>query len=352
MKIYFCDGCNESVPLVDVQSGRITTIKGKLFCSNCIPPGAVGPNASPLAAPPSRSSSPALLMILVLLLLGWTAWRDWSLMMPDSPPMTEVSEDERDPLSDLELRAERVDQKVMQLMADSEQSSRALTSLRGDLEGLRAADAESSRSSDRLADDIDRLARTQAEMSQVIEKVQHNSGRADALSSRLDAISDSVAAHQALLSMNADASSGGVVSSGQMGGPNAPDAAVVDPARLADIEEIRRMLRDPEPDLRFEAVDRVESGHYEELGPDLVTMLDDEDMFVRLHAMHALETLAYEDSVPALFDVLEDEHAAIRKTAAETLVRLTGFDPGFDPKGSKSERAKAVSKWRDWYADR
>ena len=352
MKIYFCDGCNESVPLVDVQSGRITTIKGKLFCSNCIPPGAVGPNASPSAVPPVRSGNSGVLVLLVLLLLAWTAWRDWPLLMPDSPPMTETSEDERDPLSDLELRAERVDQKVMQLMADSQQSSRVLTSLRGDLEGLRAADAELSRNSDRLADGIDRLARTQAEMSQVIEKVQHNSGRADALSSRLDAMSDSVAAHQALLTMNAQGLSGGAESNGAMGGAGAPDAAAVNPERLAEIEEIRRMLRDSAPDLRFEAVDRVESGHYQELGPDLVTMLGDEDMFVRLHAMHALESLAYEDSVPALFAVLEDEHAAIRKTAAETLVRLTGFDPGFDPKGSKSARGKAVSKWREWYADR
>ena len=37
MKIYFCDGCNESIPLADIQAGQVTTIKGKLFCGNCNP---------------------------------------------------------------------------------------------------------------------------------------------------------------------------------------------------------------------------------------------------------------------------------------------------------------------------
>lgn len=351
MKIYFCDGCNESVPLVDVQSGRITTIKGKLFCSNCIPPGAVGPNAAPTAAAPSRDGSPVLLLLIVLL-LGWTAWRDWSLIMPDSSQLMDEQLDERDPLTDLELRTERVDQQVMQLMADSQQTHRALTSLRGDLEALRAADADHSRGTERLADEIDRLARTQAEMSRVIEKVQHNSSRTDGLTSRMDALSDSVAAHQALLSMGTVTSGDGVVSLDGMQPATSAPVVAVDAERAAEIEEIRRQLLDPAPDLRFEAVDRVESGRFVELGPDLVSMLGDEDMFVRLHAMHALETLVYEDSVPALFDVLDDGSAAIRKAAAETLVRLTGYDPGYDPKGSKSERAKAVTEWRDWYAAR
>ena len=34
------------------------------------------------------------------------------------------------------------------------------------------------------------------------------------------------------------------------------------------------------------------------------------------------------------------------------LVRLTGYDPGFDYKASKSERDKAVKRWQDWLAGR
>jgi HEAT repeat protein len=131
-----------------------------------------------------------------------------------------------------------------------------------------------------------------------------------------------------------------------------PVAPAVDPAHLAAIEEIRRLLLDPEPDLRFEGVDQVETGGYRELAGDLVALLADEDMFVRLHAMNVLGNFGYEAAIPALFDVLDDGNASIRKTAAETLVRLTGYDPGFEHKGSSGERSRAIRKWRDWYEDR
>ncbi len=351
MKIYFCDGCNESVPLVDVQSGRITTIKGKLFCSNCIPPGAAGQStAAPTEARPARRSP--LLAVLVLLLLGWTVWRDWPLLTDTTP--LDVELEERDPLSDLELRVERLDARVLQLTADADQAERALTSQRADLEALRAADSDQVRAQERTADELDRLARNLAEMSKHIEKVQLNANRTEALAVRVDALSDSVAAHQALLSMGAVSSGDSVMTLDEVE-PTAmvaaPRTTAVDPARVAEIDALRRQLLDPAPDLRFEAVDRVESGRLHELAPDLVGMLDDEDMFVRLHVMHALETLVYEEAVPALFDVLEDGHAAIRKAGAETLVSLTGYDPGFDHKGSGPERSRAIRAWRDWYEE-
>ncbi len=353
MKIYFCDGCNESVPLVDVQSGRVTTIKGKLFCTNCIPPGAVAP--APLQSAPAASRSP-LLAVLVLGLLTWTVWNDWDLIVGANPIDLDTTEAQGDPVSDLQRQAERTDVQVMQLSADAEQIDRALTSLRADLEALRAADADQARGAEQLANEMDRLARTQAEMGRLIEKVQLTSNRTDVLTTRLDALSDSVAAHQALLSMGTVRSGDASLSLDDSMGSMLPESGavtqVVDPVRLAEIEDIRRQLLDAQADLRFEAVDRVENGRYEELAPDLVAMLDDEDMFVRLHAMHALETLVYEEAVPALFDVLEDEHAAIRKAAAETLVRLTGFDPGYEHKGSSGERAKAVREWREWYDER
>ena len=37
MKIYFCDLCNESIPLEDLKDGKASTIKGKIFCRGCNP---------------------------------------------------------------------------------------------------------------------------------------------------------------------------------------------------------------------------------------------------------------------------------------------------------------------------
>ena len=37
MKIFFCDVCNESIPVKQVQEGQVHTIKGKVICPKCLP---------------------------------------------------------------------------------------------------------------------------------------------------------------------------------------------------------------------------------------------------------------------------------------------------------------------------
>ena len=37
MKIYFCDECNESIPLQDIKDNNAVTLKGKIYCQNCNP---------------------------------------------------------------------------------------------------------------------------------------------------------------------------------------------------------------------------------------------------------------------------------------------------------------------------
>ena len=86
------------------------------------------------------------------------------------------------------------------------------------------------------------------------------------------------------------------------------------------------------------------------MADDLVGMLRDDDPFVRERAMTVLGDFGHVEAVPALLDALDDSLVTIRRTAADTLVRLTGFDPGFDPRGSKGERDKAVDSWREWVA--
>src|SRR5262245_45784567 len=95
MKIYFCDGCNESIPLADIQAGQVTTIKGKLFCRNCIP---LGSGASTSAAPPAESRGTHPLVVLALLgLLAYVAWRELprlSGVAPGGGPESASEEDE------------------------------------------------------------------------------------------------------------------------------------------------------------------------------------------------------------------------------------------------------------------
>jgi HEAT repeat protein len=126
----------------------------------------------------------------------------------------------------------------------------------------------------------------------------------------------------------------------------------MDASSRTELDEIRRQLLDPDAGRRFDAVDRIAKGRLKELGPDLVPVLEDEDLFVRILAMQVLGDFGYVEAVPALFGVLDDPNAPIRKQAAETLVRLTGYDPQYDHRGTKAEREKAVKRWKDWLAGR
>ena len=60
LKIYFCDGCNESIPLKDINENRITIDAGKIFCAQCAPKKPVArrrPIVAGRGRRPRRSSS-------------------------------------------------------------------------------------------------------------------------------------------------------------------------------------------------------------------------------------------------------------------------------------------------------
>lgn len=349
MKIYFCDGCNESVPLADVQSGQVTTIKGKLFCRNCIPPGTL---SAPVAAPPraARGSGAPLLALVVLLLLGWTAWRDRALLFGEAP-VAEVVPAEPS-VTSIEQSLAGLQAALSQVRADGDQQGRHLTTTQGDLEALRASDDERRRALEALATQVDALRAAQARAGELVERVQLLGTRLDALQRRVDALSDVVGAHQAALEFGVTPAAGLADEGGAPLALGEGLMPIADPQRAAEIEELRRQLLSREADLRFEGVDRVEQGGYSELLPELVKLLSDEDLFVRLHAMNVLGNFGHEPAVPALLDLLQDASPPIRKTAAETLVRLTGYDPGYDAKASSAERARVATAWRQWWEGR
>jgi len=336
MKIYFCDGCNESIPLTDIQAGQVTTVKGKLFCRNCIPPG--GPAAAGPVTPATRRGAGPITVTLLLALLAYTVWRDLPARL-GGPGDREASE---------ELSAGSERDAAGQLSADlaalrqaGDELDRKLTFQRGDVDSLRAMAADLQRGLDSLRESLDGLQRGQAETGQLIEQLNLQENRTHALEARIDTLADMLASQQQLLAVRA--------SQAEAPGPEARAAApAVDPTLQAELDSIRRQLLDPDAGQRFGAVDRIAKGRYKQLVGALLPVLSDEDPFVRSLAMQVLGDFGAVEAVPPLLDVLEDPSPIIRKAAAETLVRLTGYDAGFDPRGSEGERKKAVKKWRDW----
>ena len=340
MKIYFCDGCNESIPLSDIQAGQATTIKGKLFCRNCIPPGAGAGPAQ--AAPAARRGTNPLLVVVILLLVGYTVWRDLPRLRSVVTGQREVAGELARNTDAIALQGVTAD--LAGLRGQIEELDRRQTFERSDVDALRTSAAEIARSLDQIREAVDGLQRSQAETGQLIEKLHIQENKAQALKERIDALADIVAATQNRMSAAEAAAIVAVA--------DAPPVNAADATASAERDEIRRQLKDPDAGHRFEAVDRISKGRIKELAGDLVPMLKDEDLFVRSLAMQVIGDFGHVEAVPALLDVLEDPSPTIRKYAAEALVRLTGFDPQYDAVGPKSEREKAVRRWKEWVAGR
>jgi HEAT repeat protein len=347
MRIYFCDGCNESIPLADIQAGQVTTIKGKLFCRGCIPPGAGG--ASQHAEPAARRGTHPLIVLLLVGLLAWTVWHDVPWF--GGPAVTEGSEPGVRAASGERQRLDILEQSLDRMAGERDQLERRLTFQRGDIDTVRNMAADISRTLDQMGDSIDGLVRGQAETGQFIEKLNFQENRTQALAARIDTLADMLAAQEQKLAMGLAAVVPGTTANvtGVAGGGGAP---APDPKLLAELDEIRRALLDADASIRFDAVDRIGKGRYKQLAPELLPVVHDEDTFVRMLAMQVLGDFGHVEAVQPLFDVIEDPASTIRKVAAETLVRLTGYDPGYDPRGSKAERDKAVKRWKEWVGSR
>lgn len=334
MKIYFCDGCNESIPLTDIQAGQVTTVKGKLFCRNCIPPS---PAAALPPAPAARRGAGPITVAVLVALLGYLAWRDYPTLFGGARENAADGALDRNGSS---RSAEILAADLTKVREVADELDRKLTFQRGDVDSLRAAAADAQRTIDQLREVIDGLQRGQAETGQLIEKLNLQDNRLHSLESRIDTLADMVTSQQKVIQLRPEQGAAAV----EAAGPVVPG---VDPTLQAELDALRRQLLDPDAGQRFAAVDRIAKGRYKQLSAELLPVLGDEDPFVRTLAMQALGDFGAVEAIPKLLDTLEDPSAIIRKTAAETLVRLTGYDPGFDPRGSDAERKKAVKKWRE-----
>ena len=350
MKIYFCDGCNESIPWAEVQSGQVTTIKAKMFCRNCIPPSSL---ASPGAAPAGRTprsarGRPVSMVLIVVLLTGWTLWRDQDVLLGRADPLDPAATQSLQPTVETRSRLTLVENELRAAEERRADLARALATLQSSVEGARAESQGRDKQLATVGDEVQRLSVSQAASGQLVERVQINANRVGQVELRVDALSQAVAAHEEKLDVGLPAMpvAGDVMSGGES---EMAAGTGIDPELASEYEGIRRKLLDPEPDRRFEGVDDIERGNHRALAVDLLPLLQDEDMFIRLFAMNVLGNFGYEEAVPALFDVLEDGNASIRKTAAETLVQLTGYDPGFEHKAGAADRARAVKTWREWF---
>jgi hypothetical protein len=108
-------------------------------------------------------------------------------------------------------------------------------------------------------------------------------------------------------------------------------------------------LSDPDPLVRWNAVDQLSRGADPALAGSLVALLTDPDLLVRVATARALGMLGNLEAAPGLIGALEDTQPAVREAAVLSLRSLSGRSFRFDPVGAEAERARRVDDWRDWW---
>ena len=343
MKIYFCDLCNESVPVSDLREGRANAVRGKIVCSQCIPPAKEAEAGAPAAAKSSLTPWVALgLGGLALLVAGGAVAIGW---------MTKQTVDGwQDPTPELAALSTRLDSlegdrtPLDARLSAAERSRREFSS---DLEAVGHDLAEQGRK-------LDSLDQAIADVRGVLDVLRHEGENRQKLELQVQGLADAVQEFRGSLgeidrrvAALADMGVGGARPA-DGSPPAAEDFSGFEPEVRAQLER----LQSPDATTRWGAVDWLGGLDDPELIPFFLPLLDDPDVFVQYRVIDALRNLKARSAVGRLIGLLRDGDPIVREEALEALVVLTGFTHRFETDNlDASEREKGVREWEKWYED-
>ena len=128
-----------------------------------------------------------------------------------------------------------------------------------------------------------------------------------------------------------------------------PEPVAVVPGLPPDLAHQVRKLEEADPAARFEAVDELLRSKDGAVLEHLLPMLKDEDLFVRRLTVEGLRGFRQSEVVDALLVSLADPEDIVRDTAWRSLKELTGQKIPFEAAGSREARARGQRRWRDWW---
>ncbi|MBI4878301.1 MAG: HEAT repeat domain-containing protein [Planctomycetes bacterium] len=346
MRLFFCDICNESIPLQDIKEGKSTTIKGKIFCRKCNPLNELAtPEGGAGASPPAAGASGVLRVVAVMLFLVicGLGYLIYELKAPRG-----------------EAQAGARAEQVAALERGLAGVSGDLAAVRGELAAAavpgelleRVARLEETASGfaaslSRLVQDVAELQAGVVAVGSLRDRVEGLALRQEEAAQKHERLAGTVAelrAETAALGAGAPAASPPGEEAAAPVPAEATGEAPLDPELLAIVE----MLSAADSMTRWEAVDQIRRRRDKALIPHVIPLLDDRDTFVRAQAIYTLGELKAMSAVPRLIALLRDDEVMIREEALTSLVVITGQNMKFDVDGARSARDKGIRKWEEW----
>jgi hypothetical protein len=354
MKIYFCDICNQSIPLKDLDDGLAVAVKGKIVCASC---SAATAGASKAPVGPRRSATPAGMLAVVFVLAvcaslgaGWLLFeaesKEWSRRLETATGETNVK------LGDAGTRLSNVAADARTLREELDELRRKQENDLTEIAARRVAD------STEVESRIDTLKKYLHDSEQLRERIQElevkiaaSSDSSGGILRDLGMVKASVASLDATVKKLATQGiASAPVKPPEDGAPQAPvDPSANLPALTQDLQKIAKKLKDPDPGTRWEGVDELGRSRDARVVPYLVPHLKDSDDLVRRQTAEVLGDLGSKLAIGPLIDALMDDQLHVRDSVFAALRKVSGQNLKFEPTAKKEDRVKQQKIWRTWF---
>ncbi|MBI3817655.1 MAG: HEAT repeat domain-containing protein [Planctomycetes bacterium] len=383
MNIYFCDICNQSIPIKDIDDGVAVIVRGKMVCAACnavasgtalAQPGTITDTAkassmAPSMALPSLSpagSTPAphgslgrdLFIIAVAAAAGVAV--SYYLLKEnardvDARLVTELS-GIRDDGRKLGKRVETFAATLDEMQGNLNEISRQLKTEE------EVSAARTRKSIGEFDSRFEQVKAYVAENERVKDQMQQFEMRSTAVGESVTNLQKDISQMRATMVELA-----GLIAKGASAPPPAPvnpsvgdpgpDVKPADPGALQqmplpnELQAAAKKLKAPGEGDRWDAVDALGRSRDPRVVPYIVPMLKDTDVFVRQCTANVLGELnkRSKHAVPYLIDSLDDENSYVRDAVSQALRKITDQNIKFDTYGKKEDQKKQQKTWRTWW---
>ena len=331
-EVFFCNLCDQSVPLVEIQDGTALRVENRVLCAACRALLAQGGGRR-------RGYGGMLAALLACGALGVVGW----LWYEGREQRSGADARWGGELSQLRGELAQLG-KDLRGRADQEQAERALIgtqvgALRDEVTAATsAAAAQATELTEALAP-LQPLPQLLDELRRRTDDLEAGASVAEdrqrSARSALDSLREQVAALNEQLTAAQTA--------------KAEQQAAAATSFSPEVAALLRDLQHEDGRVRYAALEKLEKVQDERLLPHVYPLLADPYEFVRFLAASLLGDWNVRPAAPHLIEALLDEKNFVRDAAARSLRRITGQSIPFDKDAPEAERQQAYQAWKTWW---
>lgn len=337
-EVHFCNLCDQSVPLIEIEEGRARRVGDRVLCQPCR--ALVTSVAGGGRAGGAGVWLAAALGLAALLGAGFV-WLEGN--RADEELATELTAQGDSLGSRLRNLDERLD-------GESTRSSEARALLSTEIGSLAARASESRQTSEEqvsaLNEQIAAFDRYVKGLEEVLPRVTQLESSLSVLEDRLRGHRGDLVALRDELDRQRDVLDSAAVAATPGEGEGA-DGAAFSP----EVSALLRDLQSEDNDVRYAALEKLQPLQDPRLLPHVYPALTDPYEFNRFLAAHILGEWGARQATPHLIEALMDEFSFVREAAASSLRRLTGQNFGYDHSASAESRRRAYGAWKKWWEE-